>query len=99
MASSSHLSRAFGVLEPSSTSIRRNDELLAGLHDEASFALPEVDNVDAFERQVVNMVKPNHGACIRVYVYERVGIRGERTNRKRTESGPSGCDPTLALAP
>ena len=73
MASLSHtlhtkagLDAAFSSLGPSTRGFDHREEILSGLQtgDAANanvFALPEVDNVDAFERQVVEYVKPNHG--------------------------------------
>ena len=60
---SAGLDATFGSLNPSSSSTIRNAELLEGLCGTGgpSFAMPEVDDIDTFERNVVEYVKPNHG--------------------------------------
>jgi len=58
---------AFSGLRPRpSTGAFDREEIISGLDTSGAagagvFAMPDVDNVDAFERQVVEYVKPNHG--------------------------------------
>ncbi len=87
----------FSSLSPSTRGFdRHSEEILPGLDtaDAAGagvFAMPDVDNVDAFERQVVEYVKPNHGTLRSHFVRCSSGGRcGRRADRARAESKEGG---------
>jgi hypothetical protein len=65
------LDAAFGALRQGPQRSKDHRDLLSdllpaqagSLNGTDVFPMPEVDNMDAFERQVVEYVKPNHGTC------------------------------------
>ena len=59
---------AIQLLEPKSLS-RRPDSLSLETGVD-SFDMPQVDNIDDFERQVVEYVKPNHGTTTLGFIFK-----------------------------